>query len=89
MSEGSKYATDYGLVVAYIGHQLSDSTLMEKGLTIMALNPSEQGLIDALRVIWMRPVNPSAPVPAEIAPALAPVPASVPAPAPVTGEVRP
>ena len=89
MSEGSKYATDYGLVVAYIGHQLSDSTLMEKGLTIMALNPSEQGLIDALRVIWMRPVNPSAPVPAEIAPVLAPVPAPVPAPAPVTGEVRP
>jgi hypothetical protein len=89
MSEGSKYATDYGLVVAYIGHQLGDSTLMEKGLTIMALNPSEQGLIDALRVIWMRPVNPSAPVPAEIAPAVTPVPAPVPAPAPVTGEVRP
>ena len=85
MSEGSKYATDYGLVVAYIGHQLSDSTLMEKGLTIMALNPSEQGLIDALRVIWMRPVNTSAPAPAEIAPAPAPVPAL----APVTGEVRP
>ena len=88
MSEGSKYATDYGLVAAYIGHQLGDSTLMEKGLTIMALNPNEQGLIDALRVIWMRPVNPSAPVvPAEIVPVLAPAP--VPAPAPVTGEVRP
>ncbi|MEY4786994.1 MAG: hypothetical protein RL692_888 [Planctomycetota bacterium] len=86
MSEGSKYATDYGLVAAYIGHQLGDSTLMEKGLTIMALNPSEQGLIDALRVIWMRPVNISAPVvPAEIVP----VPAPVHAPAPVTGEVRP
>ena len=89
MSEGSKYATDYGLVAAYIGHQLGDSTLMEKGLTIMALNPSEKGLIDALRVIWMRPVNSPAPVPAEIAPVLAPVPAPVPAPAPVTGEVRP
>ena len=88
MSEGSKYATDYGLVAAYIGHQLGDSTLMEKGLTIMALNPNEQGLIDVLRVIWMRPVNPPAPVvPAEIAPVLAPAP--VPAPAPVTGEVRP
>ena len=88
MSEGSKYATDYGLVAAYIGHQLGDSTLMEKGLTIMALNPNEQGLIDALRVIWMRPVNPSAPVvPSEIAPV--PAPAPVPALAPVTGEVRP
>jgi hypothetical protein len=86
MSEGSKYATDYGLVAAYIGHQLGDSTLMEKGLTIMALNPSEKGLVDALRVIWMRPVNTSAPVvPAEIVP----VPAPVHAPAPVTGEVRP
>ena len=84
MSEGSKYATDYGLVAAYIGHQLGDSTLMEKGLKIMALNPNEQGLIDALRVIWMRPVNPSAPVvPTEIAPV------PVPVLAPVTGEVRP
>ena len=88
MSEGSKYATDYGLVVAYIGHQLGDATLMEKGLTIMALNSNEQGLTEGLRVIWMRPTNPSAPVvPAEIAPVPAPAPA--PAPAPVTGEVRP
>ena len=82
MSEGSKYATDYGLVAAYIGHQLGDAALMEKGIAIMAQNPSEQGLTEGLRVIWMRPTNPS-PTPAEI-PA-----APVPVPAPVTGEARP
>ena len=92
MSEGSKYATDYGLVAAYIGHQLGDATLMEKGIAIMAQNPNEQGLTEGLRVIWMRPTNPSpTPTPAEIpvAPVPVPVPAPAPAPAPVTGEARP
>ena len=69
-SVGSKYATDYGLVAAFVGHQLGDSTLTERGIAIMALDPNEQILTEALRVIWLRPalVPPSTPVTGEARP---------------------
>ena len=81
-SEGSKYESDYGLVAAFVGHQLSDRELIEKGIALLERNPNERILSEALRGIWLRQstVIKVEPVP---------VPAPVPAPAPVTGEVRP
>ncbi len=79
-SEGSKYESDYGFVAAFIGHQLGDPVLTEKGMALLERNPNERTFSEALRGIWLRPstsikVNP--------------VPAPDLAPAPVTGEVRP
>ncbi len=89
MSEGSKYFADYGLVAAYVGHQLGDKTLVEKGLEILSRNPNDQLLTEVLRAIWLRSTNPTAqPIPAEIpiapAPISAPAPIVPPAPAPIS-----
>ena len=54
----SKYASEYGLVAAYVGHQLSDRTIVEQGLALMERDPTDGVLTHALRVIWL-----SAPAP--------------------------
>ncbi|MFM7480322.1 MAG: hypothetical protein ACKO4V_04230 [Planctomycetota bacterium] len=78
-SEGSRSAGDYGLVTAWIGHQLSDRELVTRGLEILAQSPNDAELLRALRIIWLRTTNdvpllPQAPA-AEAAPSPAPAPA--------------
>jgi len=72
-SAGSRSAGDYGLITAWIGHQLSDRDLVTRGLEILALSPNDAELLRALRIIWLRTTNdvpllPQAPTP-EAAPA--------------------
>ncbi|MSR44613.1 MAG: hypothetical protein EXS15_04540 [Phycisphaerales bacterium] len=94
-SEGSQFATEYGFIAAYVGHQLSDAEITAKGLSIMNGNPSDRALVEALRGIWSYPVRTAQPViPAEAAiPAPIAAPTENPAPAastdPPTNEVRP
>lgn len=76
-SEGSRSAGDYGLVAAWIGHQLSDRELVMKGLEILARSPNDAELLRALRIIWLRTTND---VP--ILPQQAPAPEAAPAAAP-------
>jgi len=83
LAEGSKYAADYGLVGAYVGHQLGDRSLVERGLEIMARNQQETTLVQALRVIWLRTSND---VPALAQPEPQPEPAAQP---PITDAARP
>jgi len=78
-SDGSRSAGDYGLVTAWIGHQLSDRELVTRGLEILAQSPNDAELLRALRIIWLRTTNdvpllPQAPA-AETAPSPAPAPA--------------
>lgn len=80
-SEESKYAADYGLVAAYIGHQLNDAALMQRGIAIMDHSQDDRVMTDVLRGVWSHPAGSAPPVP----PA-APV---APAAAPATGEARP
>ncbi|NBX36391.1 MAG: hypothetical protein EBR10_04080 [Planctomycetes bacterium] len=56
-SEGSRSAGDYGLITAWIGHQLSDRELVTRGLDILALSPNDSELQRALRIIWLRTTN--------------------------------
>ncbi len=75
---GSKHASEYGLVAAYIGNQLADDALIEQGLALMERDPEDGALTHALRVIWLTPPPPAsappiAPTP-EARPALAPTP---------------
>lgn len=74
--EGSKYASEYGLVAAYAGHQLGDRALVEKGLALMERDSSDAVLTHALRVIWLEAPRTPAAAPVEApaaAPAVAPV----------------
>lgn len=65
--EGSKYASEYGLVAAYAGHQLDDRALVEKGLALMERDSSDAVLTHALRVIWLEaPRTPAAAAPGEV-----------------------
>lgn len=85
MSAGSKYETDYGLVAAYIGHQLGDRSLVERGIAVMDRDPNEKALATVLRVIWLR-TSDVAPV---LVPEISAPPAAPAAAAPLTGEERP
>jgi len=81
-SEGSRSAGDYGLVTAWIGHQLSDRELVTRGLEILAQSPNDAELLRALRIIWLRTTNDVPLLPQAPAAEAAPSPAPAPAPAP-------
>ena len=55
-STNSKRNSGLGLVLAYIGWQVSDRTMVEQGLAEMADSP-QAGLEELLRVIWLAPVS--------------------------------
>lgn len=45
-------ASSYGLVVAYIGHQIGDAELVAQGLALMADDSHDLELLKLLRAIW-------------------------------------
>ncbi len=46
---------DYGLVMAYIGRQLGDRVLIERGLSLMEEAAPDDPLLTVLRSIWLAP----------------------------------
>jgi hypothetical protein len=80
-SEGSRTAGDYGLIAAWIGHQLGDRELVTRGLDILAQSPNDSELLRALRIIWLRTTDQVPLLPQAPAPEPAPTPAAPSAPA--------
>ncbi|MSR69404.1 MAG: hypothetical protein EXS17_03565 [Phycisphaerales bacterium] len=65
---GSKYASEYGLVAAYVGHQLNDRAMIESGLALMERDASDEVLTHALRVIWLEAPDAPSVVAPEVTP---------------------
>ena len=80
-SEGSRTAGDYGLIAAWIGHQLGDRELVTRGLDILAQSPNDSELLRALRIIWLRTTDQVPLLPQAPAPEAVPTPAAPSAPA--------
>ena len=78
-SVGSKYESDYGLVAAYVGHQIGDDAMTGQGLAIMERDPADRAFTAALRAIWLNTgaePAPAADAPAPVAPPTGVVPPS-------------
>ncbi len=56
-------AASYGLVIAYIGHQVGDAELVSQGLALMAGEAHDQELVKLLDAIWRPAAGASAPQP--------------------------
>ena len=53
ISHGGPDAADYGLLLAYIGHQLNQQATIDEGLTALEKANPESPLLPALKRIWV------------------------------------
>ncbi len=54
----SRHAADNGLLAAYVGYQLGDRTMTERGLELLAGSPNETQFASLLKSIWLRSEEP-------------------------------
>ncbi|MSR29210.1 MAG: hypothetical protein EXS03_06525 [Phycisphaerales bacterium] len=74
----SRNSADYGMISAYIGYQLEDRALTERGLSLLMASPEEAGFARALKAVWLPSQKPEPTPMPEPAPPM-PEPASPPA----------